>query len=110
MFTFYEAWNYLNEHPIFNGNFKNCLDIEVVKINPKTKQIDDNKNLNTLTEIWLEIGPYVKNEYTHDIELDCGGYSFEDAIVNLAYLVKKIYTDDLDTIKKKIISKYEKNS
>ena len=31
MFTdFYEAYHYLREHNMFQGNFQSCLDIEVV--------------------------------------------------------------------------------
>ena len=41
--NFYDAWNYLCQHPMFQNNFNQCLDIEVVKINPKTKEIDLNK-------------------------------------------------------------------
>lgn len=106
MLSFYESWYYLEEHPIFNGKFQNLLDIEVVKVNPKTKKIEDNVELNTLTQIWLEIGPCIKNGYSHDYDLDCGGDSFEEAIVNLAELVKKIYTEDINIIKKRITDKY----
>ena len=107
LFTFYEAWHYLKSHPMFNDNFEDCLDIEVVKINPKTKEIDfENNELNTLTEIWLEIGPYIKDGFAHDIDLDCGGYSFEEAIINLAKLVKQYYPENLDDLRKIISEKY----
>lgn len=101
---FKEAWDFLNGHTIFSkqssdkyyGNFytnkfDECLTIEVVKINPKTKEIDDNENLNTKTEVWLECGPYNENEAMHDINLDCGADTFEQAIINLANLVLKQY-------------------
>lgn len=87
---FHDAFNYLSNHIIFADRFNECLDIEVVKINPKTKSIDDNAALNTETEIWLECGPYY-NGITHDVDLDCGGKTFEEAIINLRNLVEKKY-------------------
>lgn len=71
-----------------------CLDIEVVKVNPRTNAIDDNKELNTKVQIWLEAGAYRKECRTHDWELDCGADSFEEAIIELANLVQKRYGDD----------------
>lgn len=85
----YEAWNYLDNHKIFDGHFVSCLDIFVVKVNPKTDEIDDDENLNTKTEIWLECGAYNKNYMCHDVDLDCGGNTFEEAIIKLAKLVKE---------------------
>ena len=112
--NFYDAWNYLCQHPMFQNNFNQCLDIEVVKINPKTKEIDlNNKELNTQVEIWLETGPYIKDGLSHDIDLDCGGSTFEEAILNLAKLVKEIYTDDINIIKRlcfKSMLKFDINS
>lgn len=96
---FFEAWNYLSNHEIFDGHFNECLDIEVVKINPKTMEIDDNIENNTKVEIWLECGPYLEETLTHDIDLDCGGFSFEEAIIKLSELVKQFY-DNGDNIKK----------
>lgn len=91
---FFEAFNFLMEHPIFKGEFQFQLDVEVVKVNPKTKEIDNVRVNNTLTQVWLECGhlahedadPTVKY---HDMYLDCGGDTYEIAICNLAKLVKK---------------------
>ena len=95
MFTdFYEAYHYLREHNMFQGNFQSCLDIEVVKVNPLSKSIDDDDTLNTETNVWLECGKYSKYIPYHDFELDCGGVTFEEAIIKLANLVKKYYGDD----------------
>lgn len=107
---FYEAWWFLNEHSAFTykhhdyknhefsfGTFHDCFNIEVVKVNPTTKQIDDNEKLNIKVEVWLECGKYVYEEhignYTpcHDVRLDCGADTFKDAIINLANLVRKYY-------------------
>lgn len=90
---FYDAWWFLYNHPMFKNeygysSFQSCIDIEVVKVNPITSSIDDNKELNTKVEIWLETGEYDKNYRCHDISLDTGGDTFEEAIINLA---NKIY-------------------
>lgn len=64
MKDFYKAWWYLEEHPMFQdkklelSRFQECLDIEVHKVNPKTGSIDDNKELNTKVEVWLECGEW----------------------------------------------------
>lgn len=95
---FYEAFNYLANHEYFGGEFAESLYIEVVKVNPETLAIDMDKSKNVLTQVWLECGPiyedYLKDNcsrYSHDIDLDCGGDTFESAIINLAELVKKYH-------------------
>lgn len=96
--TFFEAWHFLEGHPMFKreqdkdkwgtyGFFRDCLDIMVQKVNPENDTIDDDKELNTKTVVWLECGPYDPNHGVHDIELDTGADTFEQAIVNLAQLV-----------------------
>ena len=98
---FHTAWNYLVKHKIFNGRFENDLWIDVVKVNPDTKQIDADVAKNTKTEVWLEHGHYDPEcgACVHNINLDCGGASFEEAIIKLAELVKRYYTDDGKLIK-----------
>lgn len=94
---FYEAWWFLYEHRIFSDEYGDsrldlCLDIQIVKVNPKTNSIEDNMNLNTSTRVWLECGMYLgDNKSEHDIELDCGSETFEGAILQLATLVYKYY-------------------
>ena len=98
---FYEAYNFLQEHPIIyyedKNYFKDCLDVEVVKVNPETNEIDNDKSKNTHTRVWLEFGEIsdVDNMIlpTHDIEFDCGGDTFEEAIIKLAILVAKKYPE-----------------
>lgn len=91
---FYSAWYFLEEHKIFNDRFSNDLWFEVVKVNPETNAIDyKDQSKNTKVQIWLEHGPY-DNEWgacTHDLDLDCGGNTFEEAIIKLAELVKNKY-------------------
>ena len=92
---FYNAWQFLSNHKMFNGLFHECLWTEVVKVNPITDEIDDDHSKNTKVQVWLEHGPYeeIWGSCTHDIDLDCGGDTFEEAIIKLATLVKKHYTD-----------------
>lgn len=93
---FYYAWHFLDNHKMFNGLFSNGLWVEVVRVNPDTNSIDDDNTKNTKVQIWLEHGPfeYYHNDTTHDIDLDCGGDTFEEAIIKMAELVKKYYNDD----------------
>lgn len=93
---FYTAWKFLENHKMFNGLFMNELWIDVVKVNPKTNAIDDDASKNTKVRFWLEHGGYDKEcgSTTHDYDLDCGGDTFEEAIINLAKLVKKHYRKD----------------
>jgi len=109
---FYEAWNFLKDHRIFKDReglsfFPNqCLTIDVVKVNPKNERIEDDKSKNTAVRIWLECGPLLRQEdlnqadgeegirgelASHDIDLDCGAPTFEEAIVKLANLVYEKY-------------------
>ena len=94
---FYTAWIFLSEHKIFNDRFSNDLWFEVVKVDPDTNGIDyKDSSKNTKVQIWLEHGPFDKEwrACTHDIDLDCGSDTFEEAIIKLAKLVKEKYTDE----------------
>lgn len=112
---FYEAWWYLNECQSFKATkedlrkigisdnlakimseqtsyFSESLCIEVQKVNPENNTIDDEK-LNTKIEVWLECGSPFYNEITntiltyHNWDWDCGGDTFEEAIINLANII-----------------------
>lgn len=113
--NFYDSWWYLLEHKAFaDFNFLNTkgepymsaflrlLDIDVQKIDPQTNQIEDDESRNTHTEVWLELGvQYQPDESwnegkewyynSHDSDLDCGGSTFEEAIINLASKVEEYY-------------------
>ena len=97
MERFYENYNWLERHPIFNGYFNQSLDVEVVKVCPDTKSIEDDKSKNTKVQVWLECGPVVMKPsgrvdyYEHDLDLDCGGDTYEKAINRLAELVRHKY-------------------
>ena len=66
----------------------------IVKINPDIGMVDDDESKNTKVEVWLEAGPYGEHCNIHDWDLDCGGDTFEEAIIKLADLVKQYYDDD----------------
>jgi len=92
----YEAFWWLNDNherwPI------RSLDVDMAKVNPKTGRIDDDEAKNTRVDYWLEGGPFGKKHeaYMHDPNLDCGGETFEEAIVKYAELVKKHYGNRSD--------------
>lgn len=69
-------------------------------------RINDDKSKNQYQACWLEFGPmewgyhteWEKKEreyriHTHDIDLDCGAATFDQALVKLAKLVQKKYGD-----------------
>ena len=106
---FYRAWRYLDSCGYYKytyhtergddlqlGSFQQALDIMVVKVNPRTNSIDDDRSKNTKTQVWLESGAYLYEENagywiaSHDIALDTGGDTFEEAVINLANLVSKL--------------------
>lgn len=113
---FYEAWWFLNECKSFKAKeedykkleysdhlaktmseeqsyFQNSLCIEVRKVNPENDIIERKVNLNTKTVVWLECGSPYYDEYTntiltyHNWNWDCGGDTFEEAIINLANII-----------------------
>lgn len=114
---FYEAYNFLSNHKMvqipypkdseYMANFfGKCLSVEVVKVNPKTEIIDYDNKKESKTQVWLEFGPIEYEEYSsnnvipvHDCNLDCSGDTFEEAIINLANLVKLYYNNDGTEIK-----------
>lgn len=110
---FYEAYNFLSNHQMVKSyvsrcfddkkieinNFNKCLDVQVVKVNPEMSIMEiqaDKLHLNTKTEVWLEFGMWNEEENCacHDYDLDCGGDTFEEAIINLANLVDKFYDEE----------------
>lgn len=103
---FHEAWQWLDDHPMFAigeggaGGGTGCLDIEVVKVNPENETIEDDESLNTATRVWLEGGPWMEEiegewhgDWAHDWDLDCGGKTFEEAFMKFVELVKEVYGD-----------------
>lgn len=101
-FDFFSAWNFLRHHAMFKepkygeSALMSCLYMDVVKVDPSNYCIDClDKSKNTLTQVWLECGPYsADGVFMHDIDLDCGSETFEGAIIKLATLVKQYYNSD----------------
>lgn len=121
---FFNAWYYLKGHPAFwkfygsddmphaerfherylepEQGVANRIEVWVAKVNPATGRTDDDDTLNTQTEIWLETGMYRWpdkhfREYAvpyHDYTLDCGGATYEQAIINMARNVHDTYGND----------------
>ena len=110
----HDAWYWLCNHPAFlrvcaagriisAEGFKGSLDIDLVLVNPETNSIDDDESNNTGLRYWLECGPWrwiemfpsgrCSEHSSHDIDLDCGGATFEEAILKLRDLVLGKYGD-----------------
>jgi hypothetical protein len=107
---FYSAWKFLERHPMFqydsSSMLDRCLEVEVVKVNPRSGRTERDQKKNTTTRVWLECGPYVVpqeltrdweiKEFPHgvpsvDPDLACGAPTFEKSIIKLATSVFKKY-------------------
>ena len=112
---------WMMEHPMFRrywnkkhhmNAFYDLTSITLAYVNPKTHMVEDNLFLNTHPEIWIESGPFFdmstektvpepedgwnyNNKFipSHDIRLDCGADTLEEAFLQLALLVKEHYGD-----------------
>lgn len=90
-----------NEHATdfyWHGQFINNLDIHYAKVNSITRSTKDEPR--DTVEVWLETGAALWEDYahkyignTHNPELDCGGPTFDEALIKLANLVLKHYGD-----------------
>ena len=111
MEKFYEAFWWLHRHPLFEfkgklkkfrqSSFPGNLEIETRKVDPTTRCIEDDKDRNTQVVVWLEVIVYEdgtdddllydesRGIPTHYWKLDCGGDTFEEAIIELARLVRE---------------------
>lgn len=91
----YEAYWWLAENHEWATRH---LDIEIVKVNPDTPRVDDDKTKNTKVEYWIESGYFDKdfNSFCHDTNLDCGGDSFDEALIAFRNLVEKHYPKPTD--------------
>lgn len=76
------------------------LDIFYARVN-KRGRVDDDETENVFIECWLEFGPIkfavtdgvLRLQNQHDIDLDCGAPTFDQALVKLARRVKRKYGD-----------------
>ena len=108
----HEAWTFLKDHPMVMDqdgldHFADLFDIDVVMVDPATKTVEDDPQRNTEVRVWLEFGPWHKPESLsdaereampdgcagHDIDLDCGATTFEQAVMILAQKVFERYGD-----------------
>lgn len=98
--TCYRMWRHIHRAALSSN-----LDIYFTKTNKPGGhgRVDDDDSKNKYVECWLEFGPEeympvpwdkrTRLTHTHDWRLDTGGSTFDDALVNLAKLVKKHYGD-----------------
>jgi len=89
-----------------------CISIAPVFVNPKDHIVNDDDQTNTQFSIWIEAGPpfdMSQDEYavepkenwnkynryvaSHDFNLDCGADTLDEALLELALLVKFYYGD-----------------
>lgn len=110
--------DFVYSHPVVKlsefGYFH--LDITPTYVDPQTRMTDPrDPSKNTHFEVWIEGGPphdmsknkhwqwttpkggwdnYNKWSPTHDINLDCGGDTLEEALLNFAARLKYYYNDD----------------
>ena len=86
-------WLYLHRYAI------ECnLDIHYAKVDEK-RRVNDDRSLNKFVEVWLEFGPikqvvsdgHLHLQHSHDINLDCGAPTFDEALIKLARLVQRHY-------------------
>jgi len=90
----------LREFTLTREAIKCNLDIFYTLVDER-KRVNRNPAKNVFPECWLEFGPIrqavsdgrLHLMHYHDIDLDCGAPSFDDALVKLAKLVRKHYGD-----------------
>lgn len=117
----YNAWRYLNDHPIFwkltrwptdedrglpreharyliDDQGMDLVEIGPHRVNPDDRRVSEDKALNTRLEWWAESGEWgwsddPVNRY-HNYKLDCGGATYEEAVIAMARKVWKHYGND----------------
>jgi len=97
---------WLKAHPVWNhpehglNNFSALAWIDLAYVNPEDDIISDNGALNVKPQVWIEAGPYIDcaewvkaggYQPSHDIRLDCGGDTLEEALCELAVRVRYHY-------------------
>jgi len=92
-------------HLEHDGLVTESLHVMVVKVNPETERREEDEELNTKTVIWVEMGkrgwpkhptddPHTWDHRWHDIDLDCGGDTYEQAIITAAIYLHHAYGND----------------
>ena len=102
-----EAYWWVYNHPVLIfKSFNPWIEIEPYMVNPDLIEdgcatVDNDPTKNTKMEFWVECGPYTEWIYqgernvirSHVYELDCGGWTWEEAVFNLAQKVLEKYGD-----------------
>lgn len=103
---FHTAYHWLENHPKFQGQMLRLIDLEIVKVNPKTLKIDDDKKKNTKLLYWIEPSVFEKLKEDNpwyidvsttkyhpigDLDLYAEADSFEKIIIKLAKKIFKKY-------------------
>jgi len=92
-----EKYWWITEHPAFRNkdHVGITIDIEPHMICKETNRIENFRALNTTLQLWIEVMvPYDCDgsfEQSHNTDLDCGGFTWEEAIDNLYDLVLEHY-------------------
>lgn len=97
----HKAWVWVMQHPClqFEGVIPPSIDVSPNMVCPETKMISDDHTENTHLEWWIECGAYCIDTMfddmvaSHDVDLDCGADTMDEAIVKLAQLVLEKYGD-----------------
>lgn len=82
MFEYAESISYLENHPMFQGNFYKCIRVT-------TRQKQTNKG----TVYRVECGMYTPHGFIPNSMLSVEAKSYEEAIINLAGIVKLVYSN-----------------
>lgn len=92
---------------VFHHSIQENFDIHYTKVDD-SRVVNKGKSLNKNVECWLEFGPMEWTtaecweqgcrekpclQHIHDIRLDCGAATFDQALIILARLAKKYYGD-----------------
>ena len=101
---FYETWHWLSNHPYYfsvgsmgvGPCFEGAYDVDVVAVDENGLALDGDERAAKPfhIEVWLESGAWYepKRRY-HDPSLDCGGPTFEAAILALGRLMMDKHGD-----------------
>lgn len=108
---FAESWAYLSAHPSFEGRFPECFEFYAVDVCRDTSMVEDDSSRNVCPQVWVEGGwisakdlakyesqclsqqEKLEGVMVEDMELSTGGWTFEEAVCNLAMTVKYHYGD-----------------
>jgi hypothetical protein len=126
-FDLYNAWTYLDSHPVFwrfhgdghlpikkriherhllhDHRFQDSVTMDVVKVNPDNQRWEKDPALNTMTQVWVEMGkwgwpgtetgdPSGRDAHWHDPDLDFGCDNLDLATIFAAIHIHTAYGND----------------